>query len=138
MIHGLQFELVQERLVNWKEREEKDLLEGLWLVATYQYPDLDYSELKIEIEQLYHEIWREYKEDYAPLDQINASNFDELEQAWIWRGDNFGPTVDFLFRSTPIYVDGLLYTVAGRRRTALRQVAFLRRVRVRPRLGQRL
>ena len=56
---------------------------------------------------------------YAPLDQINATNFEELEQAWLWRGDNFGPTVDYLFRSTPIYVDGLLYTVAGRRRTVI-------------------
>ena len=56
---------------------------------------------------------------YAPLDQINAANFEELEQAWIWRGDNFGPTVDFLFRSTPIYADGMLYTVAGRRRTVI-------------------
>ena len=37
--------------------------------------------------------------------------------AWTWRGDNFGPGVDSLFRSTPLYVDGLLYTVAGERRT---------------------
>ena len=37
--------------------------------------------------------------------------------AWTWRGDNFGPTVDTIFRSTPIYVDGMLYTVAGQRRT---------------------
>ena len=37
--------------------------------------------------------------------------------AWTWRGDNFGPTADPIFRSTPLYVDGLLYTVAGERRT---------------------
>jgi glucose dehydrogenase len=54
---------------------------------------------------------------YSPLDQINAGNFEKLEVAWTWRGDNFGPTVDYIFRSTPIYVDGLLYTVAGQRRT---------------------
>ncbi len=74
MIHGLQFELVQERLIKWKESEEKDLLEGLWLIATYQYPDLDFGDLKVEIEQLYHEIWREFKADYAPLDQIRIVN----------------------------------------------------------------
>src|SRR5688572_12161214 len=54
---------------------------------------------------------------YSPLDQINASNFEKLEVAWLWRGDNFGPQVDHVFRSTPIYVDGMLYTVAGQRRT---------------------
>ena len=54
---------------------------------------------------------------YSPLDQIDASNFEKLTVAWTWRGDNFGPTVDSIFRSTPLYVDGLLYTVAGERRT---------------------
>ena len=54
---------------------------------------------------------------YTALDQIDAGNFEDLEVAWIWRGDNFGPTIDYVFRSTPLYVDGLLYTVAGQRRT---------------------
>ena len=56
---------------------------------------------------------------YSPLDQIDATNFQKLQVAWVWRGDNFGPSVDYLFRSNPIYVDGLLYTVAGQRRTVV-------------------
>ena len=28
------------------------------------------------------------------LNQINADNFSDLEVAWIWRGDNFGPGVE--------------------------------------------
>ena len=54
---------------------------------------------------------------YMPFDQINAANFEKLQVAWVWRGDNFGPGVDNIFRSTPIYVDGILFTVAGQRRT---------------------
>ena len=54
---------------------------------------------------------------YSPVDQIEASNFSELEVAWIWRADNFGPTVDYQMKSTPTYIDGILYTVAGQRRT---------------------
>ena len=52
----------------------------------------------------------------SPLNQINAANFEDLETQWIWRGDNFGPNVDYFSRSTPIYVDGILYTVATPRR----------------------
>ena len=53
----------------------------------------------------------------APLlNQINASNFSDLQVAWIWRGDNFGPGVEVTFRSTPVFVDGVLYTVVGQRR----------------------
>ena len=52
----------------------------------------------------------------SALNQINAANFEDLEQQWIWRGDNFGPNLDYFSRSTPIYVDGILYTVATPRR----------------------
>jgi glucose dehydrogenase len=56
---------------------------------------------------------------YSPLDQINASNFETLETAWVWRGDNYGRTADGVMRSTPIYADGILYTVAGTRRQVI-------------------
>jgi len=68
--------------------------------------------------------WRYWGADawstrYAPLDQIDGSNFEELEVAWTWRGDSFGPSVDYILRATPIYVRGMLFTVAGRRRAAV-------------------
>ena len=28
---------------------------------------------------------------YSALDQVTADNFEELEVAWLWRGDNYGP-----------------------------------------------
>ena len=37
----------------------------------------------------------------------------------MWRGDNYGPTALGVSRSTPLYVDGILYTVAGERRTVV-------------------
>ena len=52
----------------------------------------------------------------STLDQIDAGNFPDLEVGWIWRSDNFGPNIDYFSRSTPIYVDGMLYTVATPRR----------------------
>ena len=68
--------------------------------------------------------WRHWGGDtfstrYSPLDQINADNFEDLEVAWVWRGDNYGPSVDNIMRSTPIYANGVLYTVAGQRRTVV-------------------
>ena len=56
---------------------------------------------------------------YAPHDQINAENFETLEVAWVWRGDNFGPSVDNILRSTPIYAEEKLFGVAGQRRTVV-------------------
>ncbi|MCH7991709.1 MAG: PQQ-binding-like beta-propeller repeat protein, partial [Gemmatimonadetes bacterium] len=56
---------------------------------------------------------------YSPLDQIDATNFSDLEVAWTWQAYNFGPTVDYQMKSTPTYIDGILYTVAGPRRTVV-------------------
>ena len=50
---------------------------------------------------------------YLPADQINAENFNDLEEAWIWDGASFAAQSG---RSTPSYIDGVLYTVAGPRR----------------------
>ncbi len=74
LIHTLQFELVQERLVEWKQKESDDLLKGLWLVATYQYPDLELQEIQQQIDQLYFDAWREMRDDLVPFDQIRILN----------------------------------------------------------------
>lgn len=50
---------------------------------------------------------------YSPADQVNADNFGELEEAWVWDGASFNAQSG---RSTPSYIDGTLYTVAGPRR----------------------
>ena len=54
---------------------------------------------------------------FSPADQIDATNFTDLQVAWIWRADNFGPTLEDQMKATPQYIDGVLYTVAGHRRT---------------------
>jgi quinoprotein glucose dehydrogenase len=53
---------------------------------------------------------------YAPLDQIDASNFGSLEIAWRFSTANLGPAPEYRFQSTPLVVDGVLYTTAGSRR----------------------
>ena len=72
--HSLQFELVKERLDNWYKKEENDLIEGMWIIATYQYPDLELSMLKQELEQIYYEAWLSFKADMHPHDQIKTLN----------------------------------------------------------------
>jgi regulator of sirC expression with transglutaminase-like and TPR domain len=82
LIHELQFELFGERLTHWNESESDDLLKGLWILATYQYPDLEYEELFQQIEQIYQEVWRHMQDDLQPYDKIRIINqvlFDQLK-----------------------------------------------------------
>jgi regulator of sirC expression with transglutaminase-like and TPR domain len=74
LIHTLQYELLKERLKQWYEGEEQDLLTGMWLISTYQYPDIELIKLKQELEQLYYETWLEFKPDLYPFDQIKLIN----------------------------------------------------------------
>lgn len=50
---------------------------------------------------------------YSPAAQITAENFSELEVAWEWDGASFEAASG---RSTPSYINGRMYTVAGPRR----------------------
>ncbi len=52
-----------------------------------------------------------HSQRYSPHDQVDAGSFEDLEVAWVWRGDNFGPSVDTILRATPIYADGKLFSV---------------------------
>ena len=65
--------------------------------------------------------WRTWAGDlgstrYAPLDQINGDNFEDLEVAWRFKTENFGPRPDRNLQATPLMVNGVLYTTAGTRR----------------------
>ena len=68
--------------------------------------------------------WRSYGNDlrqtrYSPLDQINASNFNQLEVAWRFKTDNLGPRPEFNLQTTPLMVKGVLYATGGTRRSVI-------------------
>ena len=68
--------------------------------------------------------WRAWAGDpgatrYAPLDQINASNFSKLEVAWRFKTDNLGPRPEYNLEGTPLMVKGVLYATAGSRRAVV-------------------
>ncbi|MBZ5604128.1 MAG: pyrroloquinoline quinone-dependent dehydrogenase [Acidobacteriia bacterium] len=68
--------------------------------------------------------WRNYGGDlgatrYAPLDQINASNFNKLEVAWRLKTDFLGPRPEFQYEGTPLMVHGVVYVTAGSRRAVV-------------------
>jgi quinoprotein glucose dehydrogenase len=68
--------------------------------------------------------WWHYSADmrgnrYSPLDQINGSNFKDLEVAWRFKTDNLGPRPEFKLEGTPIAIRGTLYTTGGTRRSVI-------------------
>jgi regulator of sirC expression with transglutaminase-like and TPR domain len=74
LIHDLQFKTFYNRLLKWKEDGAEDLLEGMWAIATYQYPELSLDKLKQDLEQIYYEVWLEIRDNMHPMDQIKTLN----------------------------------------------------------------
>src|SRR5919198_1413184 len=68
--------------------------------------------------------WTHYTADvrgsrYSPLDQINATNFNQLEVAWRFKTDNLGTPPEDKLEGTPLAIRGVLYTTAGTRRSVI-------------------
>src|SRR5260370_22671587 len=56
---------------------------------------------------------------YSPLDQINASNFNQLEVAWRFKTDNLGTRPEFKLEGTPLMVKGMIYATGGTPRSVV-------------------
>ena len=68
--------------------------------------------------------WPHYTADmrgtkYSPLAQITADNFKQLEVAWRFKTDIFGPRPEYKLEGTPLAINGVLYTTAGTRRSVV-------------------
>ena len=74
LIHTLQYELLKERLRDWYVSKDHDLLTGMWIIATFQYPDLELEKLRQELEQIYYDTWLEFRPDLYAFDQIKVIN----------------------------------------------------------------
>lgn len=74
IIHNLQFDNLKDKLKDWKDSGGTNLLEGAWLVATYQYPDLELEYISKEIDQLYYDCWMNFQSELHPFDQVKTLN----------------------------------------------------------------
>ena len=68
--------------------------------------------------------WRSYGGDgggmrYSALDQIDASNINDLEVAWVWKADSLLPNAIATSETTPLMIDGVLYFSMDQRRVII-------------------
>lgn len=68
--------------------------------------------------------WRFYggnlgSQRYSPLEQINASNVANLQIAWRFATGNYGPRPEARNETTPLLIDGVLYTQVGTTRNVV-------------------
>lgn len=74
IIHSIQISNLKAELVNWKENNRLDLLEGFYLVSKYQYPDLDYNNMKAQVARIEKDIWLELNSNLTALEKVKVIN----------------------------------------------------------------
>lgn len=75
LIQEIQQNFVKDKLRNWVINEQKDLLKGAWLIAKFQYPDLNIVDLQNQISTISKETWLEINENLTALEKIRVLNY---------------------------------------------------------------
>lgn len=74
IIHIIQFEILQKALKKWAVEEQEDLLKGILILSRYQYPDLDESKIRKDLDQIKQDVWLELNDDLTAIEKVKVLN----------------------------------------------------------------
>jgi hypothetical protein len=74
IVHGIQFNQLKDDFRQWISKDAEDILYGAFLVAKYQYPDLQFSNITAEVEIIRRSAWVEFHENLTALEKIRIIN----------------------------------------------------------------
>jgi len=75
VIRKIQFNSLRRGMDGWKAGGGTDLLFGAYLVARFQYPELQYEQLNEKIEKIKKDIWLELNNDLTALEKVKVINY---------------------------------------------------------------
>ncbi len=86
LIHTIQFNTVKDGLMDWAENRSSELIEGVYWVNKYQYPDITIEELQAQIQEIADQVIVQLKGPNSPKNLVGFIN-DTLYQKLGFRGN---------------------------------------------------
>jgi regulator of sirC expression with transglutaminase-like and TPR domain len=74
IINSIQYDGVYNRLKEWNNSADKNLLEGALIINRYQYPGYEEEELKHQVSRIRQDIWLEINDNLTALEVVNVMN----------------------------------------------------------------
>ena len=74
IVGEIEFSATLNLLKNWVNDGGDDLLNGVYLIAKYNFPDIDIITLTQQIEKIKRDAWLQMNENLTPLEQIKVLN----------------------------------------------------------------
>jgi len=72
IIHQLNYAELVEKMIEWRDSTDNNLLNGALLVAKYEYPNLETHIILNDIEKIRRDVWLELNNFLTPLEQANV------------------------------------------------------------------
>ena len=74
IISQIQYNTTYNQLKDWIDKGASNLIEGAYLVAKYNFPDLEYDEVLNRVEKIKRDAWLQMNDNLTPLEQIRVLN----------------------------------------------------------------
>ena len=74
IIHTLQLNDVKSSMAKWIHEGGQDLFYGAFLVAKYQYPELNYDVLNEKVNKLQRDVWIELNDHLTAIEKVRIIN----------------------------------------------------------------
>jgi len=74
IISEIQFNDTFNQFKQWVDTGGKNLLEGAFLVAKYNFPELDFELIQQKVEKIKRDAWLQLNDNLTPLEQIRVLN----------------------------------------------------------------
>jgi regulator of sirC expression with transglutaminase-like and TPR domain len=75
VIRKIQFNRLAQDINMWRSTGGKDLLQGAYVVARFQYPDLEFDVFDHMIEKIRKDIWLELNNQLTALEKVRVINY---------------------------------------------------------------
>lgn len=74
LTQSIQFSYVKDNITDWSNQADEDLLMGLFWIARYQYPDLSFKHIELQVDSIISDIRDEINGNLTALEQIRVIN----------------------------------------------------------------
>ncbi len=74
LIQEIQVNSTHEMLKEWIRSGAGNLLKGVYLIARYQYPELNYEDLEKPLEKISRDVWLELNNNLTALEKVRILN----------------------------------------------------------------
>ena len=122
IINEIRFSIVRDKLLQWKNSSNRDLLKGALIISQYQYPDIKEDEIEDEIEKIKQKVWLEINDENTAFEIVKIFNHVIFDLCGFKgsKRDFYSPQNSYLYsvlrnkKGTPLSLS-IIYSIVAQR-----------------------